>query len=448
MSYNLPIPPDKPNISDQQIDDSFCTFTLQMMIMKRIVLLLLSFIALNPIYSQESSVPFRVGNKFGVSDLKGKMLIPAEYDIVEPEKYGDYRYLTAYTLNGGKVLSTLIYKNKIILKNQAYASYYFSNGLIKASEYTVLRRSEYHSDKNFRETVHLYDLKGNRVLPLDYKSIAIIDEMQEDKKLDVVLLYTMDVDANNSIYLYDKKLKKITKTFIDHARSLEMNFNWDDNYTDRSITTIYLDKNGAGKKMTLGLKDKSIAILSEESINYRAVKQQQQDRYGFGDVNAIPEGPGLPPAPAINSSEEEIITTARKIAQKRGFYYLPKQIEELKISQEKLNKNEQYIISKQGKQGLFIVYNKALIVPVAYDEIIFADFEGRNGGYILRNGDRYGAFLYDHPKHKIVAPVFEQMPLLVDYNYFGEKAPLFKLYDKEGKLFCYANEHGKLFYKP
>lgn len=87
-------------------------------------------------------------------------------------------------------------------------------------------------------------------------------------------------------------------------------------------------------------------------------------------------------------------------------------------------------------------------MPIAYDEIIFAYFEGRNGGYVLRNGSQYGVFIYDYPNNKTVEPVFDKIPVLVDYNYFGEKKPLFKLYDASGKLFCYASENGTIFYKP
>ena len=105
------------------------------------------------------------------------------------------------------------------------------------------------------------------------------------------------------------------------------------------------------------------------------------------------------------------------------------------------------MVSKNNKQGLFTVYNKTYVIPVTYDEIIFADFEGRNGGYILRNEDKYGLFFYSHNDNRTIAPIFNKIPLLENFNYFGEKKPLIKLFDEDGKLFCYADETGKLFYK-
>lgn len=416
--------------------------------MKKIILSLIFSLLSTIVYSQQNSVPYRVGNKFGVANLDGKMLIPAQYDIVEPQRYNGTHYYTAYTINGSSILSTLIYNNKIILKDKIYNSYYINSGLISAYEYKVLRKSEYHSEKNFSETEHLYDLKGNRVLPGDYKSISIIDDMDEEKKLDVVLIYAYDLNAYESLYLYDKKLKKITKTFIENAKPIEAEFNWQNDYRDRTITNIYVDKNGKGKKMILEIKNNTIVVQSETDINFRAEKQKSEERY-FNDMPITVESPyerSIPPAP-VNSDDEKIITTVRKAERKRGFYYLPKQIEELKIINEPLKKDQSYIVSKNGKQGLFTVYNNKFTVPVAYDEIIFADFESQSGGYILKNNNKYGAFIYGYPESKTIEPVFDYIPLMVDEDYFGKKLPLFKLYDENGKLLCYADEKGKLFYR-
>lgn len=414
--------------------------------MKKILILVFSLL-FSISYSQQTGIPYRVGTKFGVATVDGKMIIPAEYDIIEPEKYDGVRYLTAYTISGNTVLSTLIYNNKIILKNQTYGAYYIISGLIQAQEYKVLRKSDYHSDKNYSETEYLYDLKGNKIFPSGYKSISLIDDMAENEKLNVMLIYTYDLNAKESLYLYDKKLKKITKTFIDNAQPIDANFDWQDDYRKRTITNIYVDKNGKGRKMILEIKNNTIVVQSETEINYRAEKQKIEERYSYGDPTIeVPYEQKIPPAP-INSEEEKIITTVRKVERKRGFYYLPKQIEELKITNEKLKKEDRYIVSKNGKQGLYTVYNNSYVIPIGYDEIIFADFESQSGGYILKNNNKFGVYLYGYPESKIIEPVFDYIPLLVDEDYFGKKMPLFKLYDENGKLLCYANEKGKLFYK-
>jgi hypothetical protein len=395
-------------------------------------------------FAQQQTVPYRVGDKFGVGTTNGKMIIPADYDIVAPETYNDYQYYVAYKLLATGNLSTLIYKDKIILKDQKYNNYYINHELITAVQYKVITKPIRYENDEFKETVHLYDLKGKRLFAGDFKSIAVRNDIDNAKKISTVLIYTHDLNDFESLYLYDTKAKKITKTFIENAKPIDAIFNYNDNYRDRSITNLYLDKNGVGKKMILELKDNSIIVKSDEIVNYRAeIKRNEARSGGFYDVAIPDEKPKI----ILNSEEEKKVLTVRKIEQKRGFYYLQKQIEELKITTLKLKESEQFIVSKDNKQGLFTVYNQTFTIPIAYDEIIFADFESRSGGYILRDGGKYGAFIYFNRETKTIKPIFDKIPLPVNINYFGEAKPLFKLYDDNGTLLCYADETGKLFYK-
>lgn len=395
-------------------------------------------------FAQQQTVPYRVGDKFGVGTTNGKITIPADYDIVAPETYNGYQYYVAYKLLATGNLSTLIYKDKIILKDQKYNNYYINNELITAIQYKVITKPIRYENDEFKETVHLYDLKGKRLFAGDFKSIAVRNDIDDTKKMSTVLIYTHDLNDFESLYLYDTKAKKITKTFIENAKPIDATFNYNDNYRDRSITNLYLDKNGVGKKMILELKDNSIIVKSDEIVNYRAeIKRNDERSGGFYDVVIPDEKPKI----ILNSEEEMKVLTVRKIERKRGFYYLQKQIEELKITTLKLKESEQFIVSKGNKQGLFTVYNHTFNIPIAYDEIIFADFESSSGGYILRDGGKYGAFIYFNRDTKIIKPIFDKIPLPVIINYFGEAKPLFKLYDDNGKLLYYADETGKLFYK-
>lgn len=414
--------------------------------MKNIFGFLLAFCwFIAPVIAQNQSVPYRVGDKFGVGTTEGKMIIPAEYDIMEPESYNDYKYYVAYKLSEGGNLSTLIYKDKIIFKDQKYNSYYINNELITAIRYKVVTKSIRYDNDDFKETEHLYDLKGKKLFEGDFKSIAVIDDIDEERKVTSVLIYTHDLNNIESLYLYDTKLKKITKTFIDNAKSINADFNYSYDYRDRSITNKYVDKNGLGRKMIIELKNSAIVMRSDEPFDIRREQRNPREGGGFGDPTISMED--VKPPVNLNSKEETKLLTARKIEKKGGFYYLQKKVEELSINTINLKETERFIVSKNNKQGLYTVYNQTYLIPIEYDEIIFADFAGRNGGYILRDGEKYGAFIYFNKENKIVNPIFDMMPLLVDVNYFGDAKPLFKLYGEDGKLFCYADEFGKLFYK-
>ena len=193
----------------------------------------------------------------------------------------------------------------------------------------------------------------------------------------------------------------------------------------------------------LKLEKETIVIAYEKVINLETEKKRKD----YNEYDNMMDVPMESKAP-INSVEEKIILDARKVEKKGYFYYLPKKIEFLNIYNFKLRKDEYFIVSKNEKQGLYSAYKKEYTLPIIYDEIIFAEFDGRNGGHIVRNGDKYGVYIYDYPNNLTISPVFDKIPLLVDYNYFGKGIPLFKLYDSNGKLFCYANENGKLYFKP
>jgi hypothetical protein len=412
-------------------------------------LLLLAFLSLaSALYSQKVGIPYRVGNKFGVSDAKGKMLIPANYDIVEPRDYNGTQYLTAYTFKDGTVLSSLIYNNKIILDNKTYSDYFIINGLLLATGYKVLRNSYTHSEKNFSETDHLYDLNGKDVFTEDYKAIDMHYDLDDTGKLQVFLIYTEDLSGNKSLHLYDKKAKKITKTFIENAKTYLAQSNYDYNYKDRRITITYRDKTGKNKKMVLKIENGTIVIESDTAAD--ATEQDPWDDMmcGGGDLAPRP-GYDREPQPEVNPTGEKIILSARKAELKRDFYYLPKKIEEIKFTTQSLTAKYAYIVSKNGKQGLYMVSKKEFYIPAEYDEIIYSDVDGQfTGCTIVRNGSKYGAYVYHQSDSKVIAPVFDMFPIMVGFNYLGDKKPLFKLYDEAGKLFCYADENGKLFYKP
>ncbi|WP_339837569.1 hypothetical protein [uncultured Flavobacterium sp.] len=396
--------------------------------------------------AQEISIPFRIGDKFGVSNPNGKMIIPAVYDIVELQSYNHNKYFIAYNFVNNSVLSSLIIGDKIILKDQTYKDYYMDNDLINAVRYEYIKKSSYDDSKNFKDYHHLYDIKGREIFKEDFSYISIDDEIDKDNKSNLLLVTTYDDDDDKpSLYFFDKKKQKITKSIFKNATQVNITRNYDRDYNDRSLTYQFFDTSGVGKEILLKLEKETIVIAYEKVINLEAEKKIRH--YNEYD-NMIDVPMEIAPSPILNSVEEKIILNARKIEKKGYFYYLPKKIEELDIHNFKLRKDEYFIVSKNDKQGLYSVYKKEYILPIEYDEIIFANFEGKNGGHVLKNGDKYGVYIYDYPNNLTISPIFDKMPLLVDYNYFGKGIPLFKLYDENGKFFCYTNEDGKLYYKP
>ena len=179
--------------------------------MNRIVLFFLVFAFQTTLFGQTVSVPYRVGNKFGISDQNGKILIPAQFDVVEVESYKE-TYFQGFTFQENAVLSSFIYKNKIVLSNQKYNNYYLSEDLILATKYKTGRLSSYHSEGEDYQTEyeHLYTKEGKIIISEDALSVYV-NNVDEEKKLNQVLISTTDKNKKYSLFLYDKKLKKIGK---------------------------------------------------------------------------------------------------------------------------------------------------------------------------------------------------------------------------------------------
>ena len=90
--------------------------------LKIVFTILIIFILHGMIQGQSVSIPYRVGDKFGLADEKGKMIIQPDFDLIEPG-YNSNQWFTAYTFKDGVALSSLIYKNRIIISNKKYKDY-------------------------------------------------------------------------------------------------------------------------------------------------------------------------------------------------------------------------------------------------------------------------------------------------------------------------------------
>lgn len=390
--------------------------------------------------AQIKSVPFRIGDKFGLADTNGKMIIEPQFDILDVGSFSNNYYFVGYKLKDGIAWSSLIVKDKIIIKDQKYKFYYQYDDLFLAIEYKHDPSGNTNEKKN-PEFYSLYNTNGKKISEETFRSLYVIEDIDPEKKLNEMLVGAIHLDKKESIFVYDKKSKKISKILIDKTSHLENNYNWENDYRDLTAEFIYQDQNGKVKKMKINNSGSSLKILSDEPAT---IEKNRDDYRGYDDVMVPMEDRApVPPAVTIDS----IILDIRKVEIKRGFYWLPKKVESINITNEKLKKESYYIVSKDGFVGLKLADKEKLIIPVIYHEIMKAESAGMHGTHILRKDSLYGLFIYRYPEDIIIEPVFDKIPLLAEMNYFKKHEPLLKLYNEDGTFFCYADEHGKLFYK-
>lgn len=413
--------------------------------MNRIVLFFLVFAFQTTLFGQTVSVPYRVGNKFGISDQNGKILIPAQFDVVEVESYKE-TYFQGFTFQENTVLSSFIYKNKIVLSNQKYNNYYLSEDLILATKYKTGRLSSYHSEGEdyYTEYEHLYTKEGKIIISEDALSVYV-NNVDEEKKLNQVLISTTDKNKKYSLFLYDKKLKKITKTFFEKSDYLKVKFNVENDYRDKSIVYTFKDVTGKGKQIKIDVVKNAIKVVSTEDFDLnpkRSNNREIGDDY-FRDADLVMVEPGFEVKKQISPLA---ILDIKMIEIKSDFYYLPKKVEEIRSLSDKLNPEYCYILEKDGKKGMYYIHKNALLIPQEYDEIVKTDMPGHSGGFLLKKNNKYGFYISRMSENYFIEPIFDKIPLIDKLDYFGENQPLIKLFDENNKFFCYADKSGKLYY--
>lgn len=395
-------------------------------------------------FSQNKSVPYRVGNVFGISNEKGKIIIKPQFDIIEVSTYDTF-YFTCFNFNQGITTSSLIYNNKIIINNKDYNNYFGENELFTAKKYFVNPKKSNYSDDKVKAIVHLYNKDGKAIISEDCNFIAVLENSDELKISNEILVYYENASKKYSLFLYNKKLKKITNYYFENSEFLEIDNNQNYDYTNKSITFTYVDKNKKGKKLSLLQESKGVTKVSE--VDFEVKYKADSNREHFDNV-AVPYFDDKNKKPILTSNDS-IIDIIRNVEIDREFYFNPKKIEKIKIETEKLSLDWSYIIKKNDKVGLKLTRDNKIIIPIEYDEIFKTELGGLNSCYLVKKNNKFGAqiYAYNVENRFKIEPVFNNMFLISDLNYFGEKNPLLKVYDENGLFFCYAKKDGTLFAK-
>lgn len=410
--------------------------------MKKTGFLLLLFVSSFSVIAQSIAVPYRVGNKFGLSDPAGNLILSPVFDVLEPSSsFQKERYFVGYTISDSNTRSSFIYKNKALLVDQPYKYYYLGNNLLVAHEYLLInggKRNRYGDE--FNERCHLFDLQGKRVLEDDFINVEVVNELDKENKLNEVLIYTFDENEQRTLRIYNKRLKKITKILVDQSADLFFLSAPGYYFNYKTVASVYVYRNpaGEGQKLVLEPSGDSLKITLEK---FEVSALEDKDDYHDGDMGFgissgnyrenYPEGKGT-----------------RKVEVDLDKYYLPKKQEKIAITNYGFESGYLKVTTKNGKKGLVVSESNEVIISARFDEIIEADFSDSENGYIVRTATKYGLFIYADPANFVIEPIFTKIPLLENLDYFKKNDPLIKLYDSEGKFFCYANKAGKLYYSP
>jgi|GEM_PF-2185896 len=396
-----------------------------------------SFLFVSGLLAQ-GSVPYRVGDKFGIADLSGKMVVPAEYDLIEMDNYSKLHFI-AYKFRDTGNVSSLIINNTVVIKDQSYRDYSLTNELIVANGYDLKAGKRSYSNP-YDQKSRLFSITGKDILNETFSYISVINDIDEKNKLDEVLVVTTGADKRKSILIYDKKLEKISRTIAAGVIDLEVPEQYNNSYTENApIVYVYRDALGNWQKSAI---EGSGKVIKAETV--KIASDWKKERAGFDDFGSL----DAVEMPRGDRPAAEKTDNAKKIEVDLDKYYLPRKMEKIATSFDGFKNGYVEVVKKAGKQGLLLIDKNEMLIPARYDEIMDAEFNHNASGCIIRTGNKYGLYLFGEKTNMMVEPVFAYIPLVEEAHYFGTGQPLIKLFDPvTGELFCYASKSGKLYYR-
>jgi hypothetical protein len=292
--------------------------------LRKSIPLFLLFFLICTIHAQQTSVPFRVGDKFGLSNREGKMILNPQFDILEPDNFKVKNCFVGYHFKEGKITSHYILENKILLKDQTFDAYYNYGYLILAYDYLVDDRHKNVSiDFEVPQDVQLFTKKGNPLFKEKMNEISLIDDMHEPaflEKSNHVLIFAIKKNKTFDLHLFDKKLDKIVQTFIKNATSLDINHSSNGNNDDYSVTYFIRNENGETRKIKIQSQKGIISKVADEAFVAPPAKRERDNYYD----NVMVPNEGYERMPSSMPEGQSKLDKIQKINIKRGFYFLPK----------------------------------------------------------------------------------------------------------------------------
>lgn len=223
----------------------------QAMIMKiqRIFFSICLFASLNVVAQNDVLVPYRVGDKFGLSDVKGKIKVKPVYDNMEPIGGGFYKY-SKYEMR----LDTTHYKSgwvdvkekmtritgvysgsrRIIGDTKHNHFTYAEQGLLIGSEESYISKNS-----NF------YNFDGERMLSENVEKFKFIGgsdiEIETGSYSSIISIIAEHYDGTVSLLLFDGKTRKMLKPALDRVSNFEIDR---DEATAHYFVCSYSDSEG------------------------------------------------------------------------------------------------------------------------------------------------------------------------------------------------------------
>ncbi|MBI1268790.1 MAG: hypothetical protein GC193_15365 [Cryomorphaceae bacterium] len=214
--------------------------------MKHLLFFLFSLYFLNGAAQQEVLVPFRVGDKFGLSNTsaKPKLVVKADYDYVEPIgggffKFSNYTEVPETThWVGGRVeiemqrvtRSGVLKGAKVIVGETEHRHFSIVDDvfLIGSEESYISRNSNF------------YNLKGERLMDENALKFKLLGFDGREEKSKFITIFVEHIDKSHSILVFDVDKQVMATPIMTRVRDLEIDR---EESTEEAIAMTFVDEN-------------------------------------------------------------------------------------------------------------------------------------------------------------------------------------------------------------
>ncbi|WP_294302234.1 WG repeat-containing protein [uncultured Chryseobacterium sp.] len=387
------------------------------------------------------SVPYRIGNKFGIADGSGKIIIPAEYDHIDVSSSpGVFTATKGSSRENFK--TTCIYRNKIVLKDTGYNFFEIEGPFIKGIKISDLDRFYQYNGSLASLSTDIYTITGKKIFDKSYSHITVVEDEKKPALKNEKLFLLLDQSQRYSLVLLNENTLKITRTFFENAEKIDTDY---DRFPQSFSITYYGGISGS-RKLDLFFENGKIKNYSSDPV------QQKSNSYSaYSSSSSYPPPP--PPAERSEAQEsvkqppvKEQLKPSIREAYDSKKYTEPFTTDRILFRQQELYQAE--LRESEGKTGLFNIRDNKWIIPALYDDIIRTDFScPACTVYILKKGTGYKIMECNPRNSQLFKGNFTMIPYLYHKNYSKEGFHLIKLFDKEGNFFAYANQDGIVYYK-
>ncbi|THF53097.1 hypothetical protein E6C50_02520 [Flavobacterium supellecticarium] len=258
-------------------------------------------------FSQEVTIPFRVGNVYGISDYNGKLVNKNKFDQISynrkmPKGYFSFKNKEENGLayNGKTLVSGPEYDEFGIEPNKFIIAVLKRNRVSRSTS-TFKNEKEYNDFKRRnREGYALFNLKGETIYPDNFKKIIPVDTTGVSatgaKRARFALMATTNFDDQFSLFVYDCDKQKISEWLLKDYDKIKL---------DRGLTvpgkSIALTASKAKSDSPMSMQVNHIDgkfVLQPLTTEYRpGVKERFEKEYGTTELTGDPEygsGTGKP----------------------------------------------------------------------------------------------------------------------------------------------------------